>query len=133
MPLQNPPIKADRTGYATHFEGGIGIDNADYDGSTGHKAIGKTPGHAFLTKGSAGTDYTLAAPIDGGREVGGDDGLELLITAQTAYAHVVTTPANKLNTNKTTLTWTAAIGNSAQLVARGGVWYATGLNGVAVS
>lgn len=96
-------------------------------------AIPPTTGTAMLTKGSIGA-YTLAAPSAGSPSAGGQDGLTICIIAGTAFAHVVTCPANKINTNKLTATWTAAVGNSIELVAFNGVWYTLGTpSGVALA
>jgi hypothetical protein len=80
-------------------------------------AIPVASGTYVITKGSAGA-YTLAAPVSGS-----DDGKYVVVVAQTAFAHTVTTPANKINGNKLTATFAAAIGNNVELVAYQGVWY----------
>jgi hypothetical protein len=87
-------------------------------------AIVSTIGKVMLTKTSAGA-YTLAAPIPGLPAAGGNDGQLLNIICITAFAHTVTTPANKINGNKTTITFAAAAGNNVQLEAYQGVWYVT--------
>jgi hypothetical protein len=73
-----------------------------------------TSGVVLLTKATAGA-YTLALPA------AADDGKKLLICNGTAAAHVVTLPSESLYdgtaTPKDTLTFTAQIGASIQLVA----------------
>jgi hypothetical protein len=96
----------------------LGIEIESGDG-----AIGIKEGTALITKGSAAA-LTLAAPMAGSRDSGGDDGKKLKIVATTAYAHTVTTPANKINSADDTVTY-AAVGDFAELVAYGGIWYAT--------
>ena len=92
-----------------------------------------TPGgKAYLKAGSAAA-MTLALPIAGAQLNGGNDGMVTKIIAQDAYAYTVTTPANGINGNKDTATWTAAVGNTLTLEAFGGEWYATGLQGVALT
>jgi len=72
---------------------------------------------------------TLAAPV-----AGIDDGKVLMFTTKTAAAHTVTVGANKINNAATgKLTWTAAIGNNATLVAYQGAYYTLSLSGVTVS
>lgn len=93
-----------------------------YDGTTGHKAIDKASGCAMLTKATAGTDYTLAAPT-----ATTDDGIEIEIITTTAAAHVVTAGAGKINgATNGTATFAAAIGNNVKLKAYQGVWYTVG-------
>jgi hypothetical protein len=95
-------------------------------------AIAVQGGKAFLKAGSAAA-MTLGAPVAGSQLNGGNDGLSLKIVALDAYAYTVTCAANSINGNKDTATWTAAIGNALTLEAFGGVWIASGLNGVALS
>ncbi len=131
MPLQNPPVMPAML--ATGFNS-IRTSGMQYSGATGAKAISPYAGSAFLTKSTAGTDYTLAAPISGLGINGGDDGTELTIITTTAAAHVVTVGAGLINgATNGKATFTAAIGNSVTLVASGGVWYVKALNGVTIS
>jgi hypothetical protein len=90
-------------------------------------AINSAIGKAVITKGSAAA-LTLPAPRPGLPAAGGHDGQLLNIICITAFAHTVTTPANKINGTKATITFAAAVGNNVQLEAYGGVWYVT--NGV---
>ncbi len=83
-------------------------DPTAYTGATGSKAIDPSVGNATLTKGTAGTDYTLAAP--GAANVG----KTLRITTTTAAAHVVIATGLL---GGTTLTFAAAIGNGVVLYA----------------
>lgn len=80
---------------------------------------------------SSGVDATtLAAPV-AGPQPAGDDGKSVTVIINTAQAHTITTPANKINTNKHVVTFTAAIGNTVELTAWNGSWYATVQTGVA--
>jgi len=95
-------------------------------------AIVSSIGKVMLTKTSAGA-YTLPAPLPGLPSVGGYDGQLLNIICISSYAHTVTTPANKINGSKQTITFTAAPGNNVQLEAYQGVWYVTNGLGYALS
>ena len=95
-------------------------------------AIQATQGVFHITKGSAAA-YTLAAPVAGLPTAGGQDGYILRICAATAFAHVVTTPANGLNGNKHIATFAAAIGNGIELHAKGGLWLVFANQGVTLS
>jgi hypothetical protein len=80
-------------------------------------AVPAASGYYLITKGSAGA-YTLATPV-----AGVDDGKVIVVGAQTAFAHTITTAANKINGNKLTATFAAAVGNNCELVAYQGIWY----------
>lgn len=69
---------------------------------------------------------TLAAPVAGAPSAGGNDGLTIEIISQTANAHTVTTPANKINGNKHIATFPATIGVKIQLTAQNGTWWSDG-------
>jgi hypothetical protein len=56
------------------------------------------------------------------------DGANLFITAETAHAHTITTPANGINGNKHICTF-AAQGDALEVEAVGGVWNVRGLIG----
>jgi hypothetical protein len=89
-------------------------------------------GKVFLKTGTAGA-FTLPQPIPGSQLNGGNDGMVCKIIALDAEAYVITTPANGINGNKDTATWSAAVGNNMTLEAFNGVWLATGLVGVALT
>ena len=75
--------------------------------------------------GSAGAlAMTLAAPT------ALQDGTDLFITAETAHAHTITTPANGINGAKHVVTF-AAQGDGVELEAVGGVWNVRSLVGSA--
>jgi hypothetical protein len=99
------------------------------DGGTTYTASGAItiqPGVSFL--GCAGVcAMTLANPTQQ------QNGLLMIFSASTAQAHTVTTASNKINSNKSIGTFTAAIGNSFALIAVNGVWWAVSLNGVALT
>jgi len=84
-------------------------------------AIAILVGLVLITKGSAAA-LTLAAPTPGGPGVG-DDGKHLSFMSTTAFAHVVTTPANKINGAKLTATFAAAVANNIEFIAYNGIWY----------
>ena len=89
-------------------------------------------GKAFLKTGAASA-FTLAAPLPGSQLNGGNDGMTMKIIALDAEAYVITAAANSINGNKDTATFAGAIGDAITLEAFGGVWVATGLNGVTLS
>jgi hypothetical protein len=100
-----------------------------YDGTGGHKALAVTTGTALLTKGTAGTDYTIAAPT-----VTTHDGRIVRIISTTAAAHVVTAGAGVINgATSGVATFGGAIGDTITLVAYQGVWYATSKLGVTIT
>jgi len=104
------------------------INNLEVKSADG--AIVSRIGKVVITKGSAAA-LTLAAPIPGLPAAGGHDGQLLNIICISAFAHAVTTPSNKINGNKATITFGAAAANNVQLEAYSGVWYVT--NGVGQS
>jgi hypothetical protein len=74
---------------------------------------------------------SLVAPLVG---QGFQDGRVIRILSNTAFAHVVTTPANGINGSLHILTFGAAVGNSVELEAYNGTWLTSGgLAGVTVS
>lgn len=76
----------------------------------------------------AGTGYTLAAPVDVT-----DDGLEMIITTGTAYAHVITATnlvQDGTTGNHTTITFTAYIGSTVHLVAYNALWFVVATSGI---
>lgn len=83
-------------------------------------AISIKNGPVIITKGSAAA-LTLVAPT-----AGVDDGKELHIVSVTAFAHTITTPANKINGNKAVATLGGAAGDNTTLLAYNGVWYQRG-------
>ncbi len=87
-------------------------------------AITITEGVVHITKGTA-CAATLAAPIDVV-----DDGKRLAIISETAAAHTVTqtTPGfSNGSTASDVATFTAAVGNNIEFVARGGIWWPIGV------
>lgn len=93
-------------------------------------AITAKTGQVFITKGSAAA-LTLAAPT-----AVTDDGKELEIVSTTAFAHTVTNAAPGFNNGgvaSDVATFGAAAGNSMNIVAYNGVWYAKNLQGVTLA
>jgi hypothetical protein len=89
--------------------------NIEVDANSG--AIGILQGNVFITKAGVAA-MTLAAPT-----AGVDDNKVLTIVSTTANAHTVTTPANKINGNKLTITFGAVAGNQVELLAFNGTWF----------
>jgi len=113
------------------IEAALGIDD-DTTALIGNAIQVKGSGVFHITKGSAAA-YTLRAPVSGFPSAGGEDGLVLRIVSASAFAHVVTTPANKLNGNKLIATFAAAVGNAIELHAKGGVWLVAVNTGVTLT
>jgi hypothetical protein len=105
---------------------------ADDTNSLAAAAITVNQGVFSITKGAAAA-YSLAAPVAGLPQNGGMDGNILRISSATAFAHVITLPANALNGNKHIATFAAAVGNGIELHAKGGVWLVFQNNGVTLS
>lgn len=103
----------------TTFEGSVAatggfVQRVVRFGADGEIALGG--GLAVLTKETAGA-YTLAAPKHA------DDGRELIITAGTAAAHVVTTdPGFNGSATTNTATFGGSKGATLRLLALGGEW-----------
>jgi hypothetical protein len=95
-------------------------------------AIQPNQGVFHITKGSAAA-YSLAAPVAGLPQNGGQDGQVLRIVSASAFAHVITTPSNVLNGNKHIATFAAAVGNGLELHAKNGQWLVFQNNGVTLS
>jgi len=97
-------------GFIGDMTGGIILPTATaYTGADAPtKAISPALYWATLTKGSAGTDYTLAAPG------AGNVGHTLRVTSTGAYAHVVTVTGL---VGGTTMTFAAAAGNGFEVFA----------------
>jgi hypothetical protein len=95
-------------------------------------AIAIKPGLVLLSKSTAGA-YTLAAPVAGPQDQGGQDGITMQIVASTAEAHVVTTPALAFNGVDDTATYGGAIGDSMEITSNGGIWIVRNLNGVTLT
>ena len=81
---------------------------SSYNGTGGHVAVDPANYFALLTKATAGTNYTLAAP--GAANVGH----QIAVYTTTAMAHVVTVTGL---TGGTTMTFAAAVGNGFVLYA----------------
>ncbi len=88
-------------------------------------AITQKSGNVFLTKAGVGV-MTIANPISGAPESGGDDGKELTIVSTTANAHTVSNAAgsgfNGGGAASDVGTFGGAIGDGVSLIAYGGKW-----------
>lgn len=83
---------------------------------------------------STGVDATtLATPVSGPQEAGGDDGKVLLVIDDGGHAHTITTASNKIVPSHAILTFNGTRGSSARLIANAGLWYPIGLVGVTAS
>lgn len=96
-----------------------------------------TYAQAYLVN-KAGVDaMTLAAPIAGsiinGVVVGGDDGKRIRIFSNTANAHTITTPANKIANGHHLITFGGAVGDYIELEAIQGVWFPLGSSGATIT
>lgn len=77
-------------------------------------------GGAIVITNAGATTCNIPAPV-----AGQDDFKSIDVYTSTAFAHILAFGANKLNGNKTSLTWTAArAGFICTLRAFNGVWYA---------
>lgn len=93
------------------------------------EAITIAAGVVWITKGSAAAITLDTPPLS-------MDGAELEIVSTTAFAHTVTQSSpgfNGAGASGDVATWTAAAGNTLKLRAKGGVWYAVNLQGVAIA
>jgi hypothetical protein len=97
---------------------------------TADGALTKTTGIKRLAKTSAGA-YTLAAPT------ANEEGAEVTLIADTAFAHVVTATGlindGVTGGSKTTMTFAAFVGSSIRLVAMGLKWYVVSKNLVTIT
>jgi len=112
--------------YGANFDAidvALGVEVKSTDAAAA-AVIASKEGTVILAKASAGA-WTLAAPSPGLPSTGGDDGKHLLLQTATAFAHTVTTPANKINGSKHVLTF-AAVADSVTLTAHNGVWLVAG-------
>jgi hypothetical protein len=82
-----------------------------------------------ITKGSIAA-LTIVAPT-----VGTDDGKELTVWSETAFAHVITCAAVGFSGKNAsgTLTWNGTRGSSVKFKARNGQWWVTAINGVTIA
>jgi hypothetical protein len=128
----NPAQLIDR---ATELQIAVQLDEANNFAVTKYSAAGAilpAGGKAYLKTGTAGA-FTLAQPLSGPQNAGGQDGATLRITALDAEAYTVTTAADGINGADDTATFGGAIGDSITLEAFAGVWLAVVLTGVTLS
>lgn len=120
------------------------IQTAYWDGDHAHRTsqvaatgtVTQCSGLVSITAGSAAA-ITLTTPVAGratGGALGGDDGKELVIISETAFAHTVTAPGG-FNGGATPhiATFGAAKANNLVLVARNGSWWVKSSVGVTLS
>jgi hypothetical protein len=93
---------------------------------TGDGAITLESGVVLLTKASAGA-ITIAVPDH--------DGQHLYVVAGSAQAHVITQATDGFNAKGSsgTATFTAALGNTVELVSLNGHWWAVTKTGVTIA
>lgn len=104
-------------------------DNGRNDGGGTYLTAGALTvqsGTQFIGSGGA-LAMTLVVPTQE------QNGMTVTFIALTAQAHTVTTPANKINGNKLTATFAAAIGNYVTFVASNGIWYMVGQAGITLT
>lgn len=83
---------------------------------------------------SAGVDaMTLATPVSGPQEVGGNDGQVLRVIDDGGHAHTITTASNKIVPSHHVLTFGGTRGQFIELRAFAGLWYPLALSGVTPS
>jgi hypothetical protein len=117
-----------------------GIDMGIWAAAGLTDAIPVRTGNIAVT-GAAIDAMTLATPVAGfgygliaeGLGEPKDDGKILLIFSTGAYAHTLTTAANKINGNKHIATFGGAVGDYIRLIAYNGIWYVLDSNGVTLS
>lgn len=83
-------------------------------------AIPVRAGSYHVTKGSLAV-LTIPAPV-----VGQDDGIQIRVYSETAFAHTLTNAApgfNNLGAAGDVATFTAVVGNFVDLEARNGIWW----------
>jgi hypothetical protein len=91
------------------------------------------PGLAIINS-SVVDAMTLATPLVGSQQSGGQDGMIVNIIDNGGHAHTVTTASNKIINSKHILTFNGTIGSNITIIAFNGVWYILGTaNGVTVS
>jgi hypothetical protein len=84
-----------------------------------------------VATGTAGIGSAAALAMTLASPTALQDGTTIFVTAETAHAHTVTTPANGINGSKHIVTF-AAEGDGVELEALGGVWNVRSLVGGAV-
>jgi hypothetical protein len=83
---------------------------------------------------TAGVDAcTLATPVAGAPNAGGNDGLSITIIDNSGNAHTVTTAANKIVLNKHVITFNGTRGSFVTLTARNGLWLVEASSGVTIT
>jgi hypothetical protein len=111
--------------YITVFVIGPG-SFAQGDAVTHYTAAGAIP----VATGTVGIGSAAALAMTLAAAAALQDGTTIFITAETAHAHTITTPANAINGNKHVVTF-AAQGDGVVLEALAGVWNVRALIGTA--
>jgi hypothetical protein len=83
------------------------------------------PGLAIINSGVVDA-MTLATPVAGPQQTGGDDGKIVNVIDNGGHAHTITTASNKIINSHHILTFGGTIGSSVTLIAFNGVWYVLG-------
>jgi hypothetical protein len=125
-------------GVSTHLP--YGIDMGIWAAVGTADALPVRTGNVFVT-GAAIDAMTLATPVAGygygliaeGLGEPKDDGKILLVYSTGAYAHTITTAANKINGSKHIATFAGAVGDYIRLIAYNGIWYVLDSNGITLS
>lgn len=98
---------------------------------TASGAIPIVQGIVILDSPSEALAMTLAAPIAGSQDQGGNDGCVLIIVCAVSSAltlnitHTVTCPANTIRGSLSVISFVPNQGESCTLIAYGGDWYNT--------
>lgn len=97
----------------------------DFTTAAADGAVTQRSGTVFITKGTAAA-LTIANPVSGHPDAGGDDGKRLTLISTTAAAHTLTRSTTGFNdggSGSDVATFGAAIGNAITIIAYGGKWY----------
>lgn len=98
---------------------------------TANGALTVASGVHFLNKAGSAAVMTLAAPV-----AADDDGLTMIIMAQTAFAHTVTNTSPGFNNGGAASdvgTYGGAVGDNFVIIARNGIWHVQSLRNVTLA
>jgi len=104
----------------------------DFTTAAADGAVTQRSGTVFITKGTAAA-LTIANPISGHPDDGGDDGKRLTFISTTANAHTLTRSTTGFNdggSGADVATFSGAKGDGLTIIAYGGKWYVENLTGV---
>lgn len=120
----NPAQLIDRV---TELQTAVQLDEANNIQRARYTVAGAiTPGGRVLLMTGAASAMTLAQPLAGSQLSGGNDFMQMIVTALDAHAYTITTAANGISGaagTGDTLTCAGNVGDSVVLVAYAGQWY----------